>query len=94
MVIAGRYTGAGELVMVGRTVPLTAAQSAEFDAVLKCARRGARGPNENQPQRWAGRGSKKPVAKGQLLVVIDVLADAPEAGRGATDSATPAYERT
>ncbi|WP_132155863.1 hypothetical protein [Kribbella antiqua] len=74
--IAGRYTEADELVMVGRTVPLSAAQSAELGAALKPARRGHPWPDEISSVRWGGRDSKKPLTKVQPLVVIEVLADA------------------
>lgn len=76
VVIAGRYTEAGDLVMVGRTVPLTAAQSAELGAVLRPARCGHPWPAEISSQRWGGRDSKKPLTKVQPLVVVEVLADA------------------
>ncbi|TCN32124.1 hypothetical protein EV644_12734 [Kribbella orskensis] len=74
--IAGRYTTGGELVMVGRTVPLTAAQSAELGAVLKPARRNHPWPEEISSPRWGGRDSHKPLTKVQPLLVIEVLADA------------------
>jgi ATP-dependent DNA ligase len=75
VVIAGRYRG-GDLVMVGRTVPLTAAQSAELGAVLRPARRGHPWPDEITSQRWGGKDSKKPLTKVQPTVVAEVLADA------------------
>ena len=76
VVIAGRYTETGELVMVGRTVVLTAAQSAELGAVLKPARRDHPWLDEISSQRWGGRDARKPLTKVEPLVVIDVLADA------------------
>jgi hypothetical protein len=75
-VIAGRYTETGELVMVGRTVVLTAAQSAGLGAVLRPARRGHPWPDEISSQRWGGRDARKPLTKVEPLAVIDVLADA------------------
>ncbi|WP_405065024.1 hypothetical protein OG558_24010 [Kribbella sp. NBC_01510] len=74
--IAGRYTETGVFVMVGRTVVLTAAQSAELGAVLKPARRDHPWPDEISSQRWGGRDARKPLTKVEPLVVIDVLADA------------------
>ncbi|WP_132298255.1 hypothetical protein [Kribbella sp. VKM Ac-2568] len=74
--IAGCYTDDGELVIVGRTVVLTAAQSAELGAVLKPARHGHPWPDGISSQRWGGRDARKPLTKVEPLVVIDVLADA------------------
>jgi ATP-dependent DNA ligase len=74
VVIAGRYRG-GELVMVGRTVPLNAAQSAALGAVLRPARRGHPWPDEIASQRWGGKDSRKPLTKVQPTVVVEVLAD-------------------
>ncbi|MGY4771263.1 ATP-dependent DNA ligase [Kribbella sp. CWNU-51] len=53
-VIAGRYTATSELVMVGRTVVLTAAQPAELAAVLSPARRDHPWPDEISSQRRPG----------------------------------------
>lgn len=76
VVIGGRYTDSGELVMVGRSVPLTAEQSAELGVVLKAGRRNHPWPDEISSQRWGGRDSKKPLVKVQPTVVAEVLADA------------------
>jgi len=76
VVIAGRYSAGGGLVMVGRTVPLAAAQSAELGAVLKPAKRGHPWPNEISSYRWGGRDTKNPLTKVQPTTVIEVLADA------------------
>jgi hypothetical protein len=54
VVIAGRHRG-GELVMVGRSVPLNARQSAELGAVLRPARRGHPWPDEITSYRWGGK---------------------------------------
>ncbi|GAA1531048.1 ATP-dependent DNA ligase [Kribbella lupini] len=75
VVIAGRYLG-GDLVVVGRTVPLTDAQSAELAAVLRPARRNHPWPDEISSQRWAGRDSKKPLTKTRPDDVVEVSADA------------------
>ncbi|TDO26237.1 hypothetical protein EV643_1673 [Kribbella sp. VKM Ac-2527] len=85
VVIAGRYRGS-DLVMVGRSVPLNARQSAELGAVLRPARRGHPWPDEITSYRWGGKDSIKPLTKVQPRTVIEVAADA----SGATDSATSA----
>jgi ATP-dependent DNA ligase len=74
VVIAGRYLG-DDLVVVGRTVPLTDAQSAELAAVLRPARDDHPWPDEISSQRW-GRDSKKPLTKTRPDVVVEVSADA------------------
>jgi hypothetical protein len=76
VVIAGRYTADGELVMVGRTVPLTAAQSAELGAVLRPGGSSHRWPDEITSYRWGGKDSKKPLTKVRPETVIEVAADA------------------
>ncbi|MEU4607302.1 hypothetical protein AB0F43_30320 [Kribbella sp. NPDC023972] len=55
VVIAGRYAADGELVMVGRTVPLTAAQSAELGAVLRPGGSRHTWPDEITSYRGVGR---------------------------------------
>jgi ATP-dependent DNA ligase len=76
VVIAGRYTADGELVMVGRTVPLTAAQSAELGAVLRPGGSRHPWPDEITSYRWGGKDSKKPLTKVRPETVIEVAADA------------------
>jgi ATP-dependent DNA ligase len=75
VVIAGRYRD-GQLAVVGRTVPLSSAQSEELGALLRPARRGHPWPDEIASQRWGGRDAKKPLTKVQPTVVVEVLADA------------------
>jgi ATP-dependent DNA ligase len=75
VMIAGRYLG-DDVVVVGRTVPLTAAQSAELAAVLRPARGDHPWPDEISSQRWGGRDSKKPLTKTRPDVVVEVSADA------------------
>ncbi|MBB5840208.1 ATP-dependent DNA ligase [Kribbella italica] len=75
VVIAGRYR-AGEFVMVGRTVPLGAADSRQLGAVLRPASRGHPWPDEIASVRWGGKDSKKPLTKVRPDVVVEVLADA------------------
>lgn len=62
VVIAGLYRG-DDLVIVGRTVPLSPAQPAELGAVLTPAKPGHPWPNEISSQRWGGKDSKKPLTK-------------------------------
>jgi hypothetical protein len=75
VVIAGRHRG-DELVMVGRTVPLTDAQSAELAPLLRPARRGHPWPDEVSSQRWGGRDSRKLLSKVDPTVVLEVTAGA------------------
>ncbi|GAB2580482.1 hypothetical protein [Kribbella endophytica] len=75
VVIAGRYR-AGELLMVGRTVPLDNDQSRQLGAVLRAARRGHPWPDEIASVRWGGKDSKRPLTKVRPDVVVEVLADA------------------
>ena len=75
VVIAGLYRG-DDLVIVGRTVPLSPAQSTELGAVLNPAKPGHPWPDEISSQRWGGRDSKKPLVKVQPTVVAEVTADA------------------
>ncbi|HEY3006050.1 MAG TPA: ATP-dependent DNA ligase [Kribbellaceae bacterium] len=75
VVIAGRYRGA-ELVQVGRTVPLTAAQSAELGAVLEPAGPDHPWPDEIGAGRWARNSANVPLTKVSPDVVAEVTADA------------------
>lgn len=53
LVIAGRYSDAGELVMVGRTVPLSAAQSGRGASMLYWLRwRLMRAEDSGEPRSW------------------------------------------
>ena len=76
VIIAGLYTHAGELVIVGRTVPLKPAQSAQLAAALTPAASDHPWPDEISSQRWGGRDAKKPLTKVQPTVVAEVTADA------------------
>lgn len=79
--IAGRYSG-DEFMMVGSTVPLTAAQSAELRALLRPAGTDHPWPDEITSYRWGGKDSAKPLTKARPMVVVEVLADAAmQAGR-------------
>ncbi|MET7284180.1 ATP-dependent DNA ligase [Kribbella sp. NPDC005582] len=75
VVVAGLYRG-DDLVVVGRTVPLSPAQSRELAAVLSPAKQGHPWPDEISSQRWGGRDSKKPLTKVDPVVVAEVSADA------------------
>ncbi|MFC5263812.1 hypothetical protein ACFPJ1_16990 [Kribbella qitaiheensis] len=72
-VIAGLLNRDGELVMIGRTVPLTSTQSAELAAALP-GRAGPPRPDEISPQRWGGRDSLKPLTKVTPTVVPELSA--------------------
>jgi hypothetical protein len=75
-VIAGLYTGEGELVAAGRTVPLKPDQSAQLAAVLIPATSGHPWPDEITSYRWGGPDSNKPLTKVEPTVVAEVAADA------------------
>lgn len=76
VVIAGLYAAGGELVVVGRTVPLKPDQSAQLAAVLRPGGREHPWPDEIASYRWGGRDAKKPLTKVQPTVVAEVTADA------------------
>ena len=89
----------GELVVVGRTVPLKPNQSAQLAAVLSPATRGHPWPDEITSYRWGGPDSKKPLTKVQPTVVAEVAADAAtQAGQArhgcATSATAPTCDRT
>jgi ATP-dependent DNA ligase len=75
VVIAGLYRG-GDLVVVGRTVPLDPRQAAELGKLLQPAKPGHPWPDEISSQRWGGKDAKKPLTKVEPLVVAEVTADA------------------
>jgi hypothetical protein len=75
VVIAGLYRG-GDLVVVGRTVPLDPRQTAELGKLLQPAKPGHPWPDEIIAQRWGGKDSQKPLTKVEPLVVAEVTADA------------------
>jgi ATP-dependent DNA ligase len=75
VVIAGLYHGT-DLLIVGRTVPLTARQAAELGALLQPARGKHSWPDEITSHRWGGKDSQKPLTKVEPLVVVEVTADA------------------
>jgi hypothetical protein len=76
VVIAGLYTDQGELVVVGRTVPLKPDQSAQLAALLSPATSGHPWPDEITSYRCGGPDSKKPLTKVEPTVVAEVTADA------------------
>ena len=79
VVIGGRYTPAGELVQIGRIVPLNPAQSRELAAVLEPGAAEHPWPDEIGNARWAkasSGASKVPLTKVDPTVVVEVSADA------------------
>jgi ATP-dependent DNA ligase len=72
-IIAGLYRG-GELVVVGRTVPLTTTQSAELGAVLDPAGTDHPWPARISSGRFGGR-STVPTTRADPVVVAEVSAD-------------------
>jgi hypothetical protein len=94
VVIAGLYTDEGELVVVGRIMPLKPDQSAQLATVLIPAASGHPWPDEITSYRWGGPDSKEPLTKVEPVVVAEVAADAAtqagqaRPGTGCTTSAT------
>jgi len=75
VVIAGRYRG-DQLVQVGRTVPLSAEQSADLGSVLEPAGEDHPWPDELGVGRWAKPGATVPLTRVAPAVVAEVSADA------------------
>jgi hypothetical protein len=75
VVVASLVNRAGGLVTIGRTVPLTSAQSAELAAVLSPAGSGHPTAGTRSRRARGGRDSKKPLTKGTPSVVVKVSAD-------------------
>jgi hypothetical protein len=59
VVIAGQYSKTGELLIVGRTVPLTTTQSAQLGAVLSPAGPDHPWPDQITSYRWGGKDALK-----------------------------------
>jgi ATP-dependent DNA ligase len=74
VLVAGLYRDS-DLVVVGRTTALTAAQSADVAAVLRPAKARHPWPDEISSHRWAGQDSKKPLTKVNPVTVAEVTAD-------------------
>jgi ATP-dependent DNA ligase len=74
-VIAGRYRGE-DLVQVGRTVTLSAQQSADLGAVLEPAGDDHPRPDEIGVGRWSKAGATVPLTKVAPTIVVEVAADA------------------
>ena len=75
VVVVGRYRGR-DLVQVGRTVPLSAVQSADLGAVLQPAAADHPWPDEIGVGRWSKTGATVPLTKVAPTVVVEVAADA------------------
>jgi UvrD-like helicase C-terminal domain len=85
VVIAGRYRG-DELLQVGRTVPLTAAQAAELAAVLTPAAEDHPWPDEIGLGRWAKSGPEpRLIEVASLAEELDAAADLVEGWVGEVD---------
>ena len=74
-VIAGRYTPTGVLVMVGRSVPLSPAQSVALAAVLRPAQPGHPWPNTVISSRFGNNRDRVQITKVQPTVVAEVSVD-------------------
>lgn len=81
IVIAGQYDPAGELVIVGRTGPLSPAQSRQLGALLSPAHPGHPWPDQITAYPWGGRDAAKPLTKVEPNVVAEVAADSATQGR-------------
>lgn len=78
---AGQYDQAGELVIVGRTGPLSPAQSRQLGVLLSPARPGHPWPDEITAYPWGGRDAAKPLTKVEPNVVAEVAVDSATQGR-------------
>jgi ATP-dependent DNA ligase len=74
VLVAGLYRD-GALVVVGRTTPLTPAQSATVASVLRPANSRHPWPDEISSHRWGGKETKKPLTKVDPVIVAEVTAD-------------------
>ncbi|VTU41408.1 ATP-dependent DNA ligase (plasmid) [Variovorax sp. PBS-H4] len=72
--IAGLHRD-GQLIMVGRTVPLTAVQSRSLGEVLQPAGAVHPWPDQISSTRWSKNRSTQPLTKVEPTVVVEVAAD-------------------
>ena len=90
-IIAGRYTDDGRLVIVGRSVPLSPAQSISLAAVLEPAGQGHPWPDTVISSRFGNGRDRVRLTKVQPTVVAEVSADtARQARRVSPRSSLPA----
>ncbi|MEV0291865.1 hypothetical protein AB0H36_47775 [Kribbella sp. NPDC050820] len=76
VIIAGLHNTDGDLVVIGRTVPLKPAQSARLGAPLTPAGPEHPWPDEISSYRWGGKDAKTPLTEVEPFVVAEVTADA------------------
>lgn len=74
-IVAGRYTDEGVLVMVGRSVPLTTAQSLSLASVLKPARSEHPWPDTVLSSRFGAGKDRVRLTKVEPTVVAEVSVD-------------------
>lgn len=74
-IVVGRYTNDGHLVMVGRSVPLSCAQSASLAAVLEPTRPGHPWPDTVLSSRFGNARDRVALTKVKPTVVAEVSAD-------------------
>ena len=74
-IVTGRYTDTGQLVIVGRSVPLSTAQSASLGAVLVPAGPGHPWPDTVISSRFGGGRDRVRLTKVEPTVVAEVSAD-------------------
>ncbi|HEY3514511.1 MAG TPA: hypothetical protein VGL36_35355, partial [Kribbella sp.] len=81
VVIAGQYDQTGQLVIVGRTSPLSPGQSSQLAALLSPARPGHPWPDEITAYPWGGRDAARTLTKVEPHVVAEVAVDTATQGR-------------
>ena len=74
-IVAGRYTDDGQLVIVGRSVPLSPAQSISLAAVLESAGQGLPWPDTVISSRFGNNKDRVTLTKVRPTVVAEVSAD-------------------
>lgn len=74
-IVAGRYTPDGQLVIIGRSVPLSAAQSASLAAVLEPAEPGHPWPDTVISSRFGNGRDRVKLTKVKPNIVAEVSAD-------------------
>ncbi len=80
VVVAGRYRSDGQLVIVGRTVPLTKAQSKELAGQLEPARPDHPWPDTVLANRFSRGRDRVTLTKVEPILVVEISADSARQG--------------